>query len=70
MYDLVYLISNPQPCNMACEGKHCTIHDKSEPFYPPLCSEPGWITTAGPAGVLAQDAHQPHGRGGERGQPW
>lgn len=36
-------------------------------FY--FCSESRWIASSGAAWVLAQNAHQPHGWGRERGQP-
>lgn len=35
-----------------------------------LPSEPGWTVASGAAGVLAQNPHQPNGRGGEWGEPW
>lgn len=38
-------------------------------LVPLPCSKPGWTAATGTAGVLAQNSHQSHGRGGEWGEP-
>lgn len=48
--------------------EHCITAHFPHDFT--FCSEPGRTAAPGSAGVLAQNSHQPHGRGRERGEPW
>ena len=64
-------ISDEITCYMQINMKSCrTMVVTHMTLTLGLHSEPGWTAAAGSAGVLAQNSHQPHGRGRERGEPW